>query len=127
MFLKIIFSLKLILRTFLVIVNVSWCAENIYGLILNELCNVHHLIPALESILYLLVKKHKMQAADFGNIFDCCGDIVGDGCLFAGSDEGCVLTHNVMSLQKGDYALVGRCIGMALLYGGSGPHFFPSL
>jgi hypothetical protein len=52
-------------------------------------------------------------------------DIAGDGCLFAGSEEGRVLTHNMMSLQKGDYALVGRCIGMALLYGGSGPHFFP--
>ena len=51
-------------------------------------------------------------------------DIANDGCLFAGSEEGHVLTHNMLSLQNGDFALVGRCIGMALLYGGSGPHFF---
>ena len=29
-----------------------------------------------------------------------------------------------MSLKNGDYALLGKCISLALVYGGSGPHFF---
>ena len=50
--------------------------------------------------------------------------IASDSCIFGGANEGRVLTHNMLSLQNGDYALVGRCIGLAIIYGGSGPHFF---
>lgn len=29
-----------------------------------------------------------------------------------------------MSLQKGYYSLVGKCVALTLVYGGTGPHFF---
>ena len=54
-------------------------------------------------------------------------DVAADGCLFAGADDARVLMHNMLSLQSGDYALVGHCIGLAVLYGGTGPHFLLSL
>jgi hypothetical protein len=47
-----------------------------------------------------------------------------DGNIFTGPEDRRLLTHNVMSLQKGYYSLVGRCISLALVYGGTGPHFF---
>ena len=50
--------------------------------------------------------------------------IAADGSIFTGATEERILTHNMLSLQNGDYALVGRCIGLAIIYGGSGPHFF---
>ena len=51
-------------------------------------------------------------------------DVASDGCIFAGADDCRVLAHNMLSLHSCDYALVGRCIGLAILYGGTGPHFF---
>ena len=47
-----------------------------------------------------------------------------DGSIFTGQEDKRLLTHNVMSLQKGYYSLVGRCISLALVYGGTGPHIF---
>ena len=47
-----------------------------------------------------------------------------DGTIFTGSEDKRILTHNVMSLQKGYYFLVGKCVALALVYGGTGPHFF---
>ena len=35
--------------------------------------------------------------------------------------------HNhshTLSLKRNDYAVVGNCVSLALMYGGSGPHFF---
>ena len=30
----------------------------------------------------------------------------------------------MLSLKNNDYAIVGKCVSLALVYGGSGPHFF---
>lgn len=50
-------------------------------------------------------------------------EISGDNTIFTGSSEARLLAHNMLSLSNGDYALVGRVISLALVYGGSGPHF----
>lgn len=47
-----------------------------------------------------------------------------DGTIFTGSEDRRILTHNVISLQKEYYFLVGKCVALALVYGGTGPHFF---
>ena len=44
--------------------------------------------------------------------------------LFSGQECKRILAHNVTALQQQEYLLVGRCIALALLYGGSAPHFF---
>ena len=52
--------------------------------------------------------------------------IANDGKLFQGESGKKVLTHNITSLQSGDYSTVGRCIALAIVYGGTGPHFLSS-
>ena len=44
--------------------------------------------------------------------------------LFSGQECKRILAHNVTALQQQEYLLVGRCIALALLYGGGAPHFF---
>lgn len=50
-------------------------------------------------------------------------DMSADGSVFAGPEDRRLLMHNVVSLRREHYALIGRCIGLSLLNGGSGPHF----
>lgn len=51
-------------------------------------------------------------------------DIAADGTVFAGPEGRRHLTHNSTSLRNKTYLLIGRCIGLSLLNGGGGPHFF---
>ena len=46
-----------------------------------------------------------------------------DNSLFTGCEGARHLTHNMIALANGEYAVVGRLISMALIYGGSAPHF----
>ena len=50
--------------------------------------------------------------------------IAKDSSIFTGSEDRRILAHNVISLEKGHYSLVGKCIALAIVYGGTGPHFF---
>lgn len=44
--------------------------------------------------------------------------------LFEGRENARVLAHNISAIQQRDYIIVGRCISLAFVYGGSAPHFF---
>ena len=46
-----------------------------------------------------------------------------DGNLFCGKEEARIPTHNAVAWQNGDYRVIGRCIALALAYGGTAPHF----
>ena len=50
-------------------------------------------------------------------------ELAQDNSFFAGSESARHLTHNMMALSNGEYAVVGCLISMALVYGGSAPHF----
>ena len=47
-----------------------------------------------------------------------------DSSIFVGPDDSRGLSHNTLALTNRIYFTVGRCISMALMYGGSAPHFF---
>ena len=44
--------------------------------------------------------------------------------LFNGPEDSRTLVHNVYALQQEEYAIIGRLIALALMYGGTAPHFF---
>ena len=44
--------------------------------------------------------------------------------LFNGPEESRTLAHNVCALQQEEYVIIGRLIALALMYGGTAPHFF---
>ena len=50
--------------------------------------------------------------------------IARDTSIFSGPKESRSLTHNMLSLKNDDYTIVGKCVSLALVYGGSVPHFF---
>ena len=35
-----------------------------------------------------------------------------------------MLLHNTMALERGDFLAAGKLIGLSLIHGGPGPHFF---
>ena len=47
-----------------------------------------------------------------------------DGSILTGSEDKHIIAHKVISLHKGYYFLAGKCVALALVYGGTGPHFF---
>lgn len=51
-------------------------------------------------------------------------DIAADGSVVEGPEERRHLRHNTMSFRNDVYLLIGRCIGLSVIYGGGGPHFF---
>ena len=65
-----------------------------------------------------------MPGVLFGN-FSVSWQSLSKSCsLFSGQECKRILAHNVTALQQEEYLLVGRCIALALLYGGGAPHFF---
>ena len=50
--------------------------------------------------------------------------IARDSSIFTGPKGVQSLTHNMLLLKSNDYVIVGTCVSLALVYGGSGPHFF---
>ena len=46
-----------------------------------------------------------------------------DGIIFTGSEDKRIFAHNVI-LNKGYYSFVGKCVALALVYGGTGPQSF---
>ena len=50
-----------------------------------------------------------------------------DGMLFVGPEDARQLQHNVIALKAIDFKCVGQLVSLALVYGGSAPHFFAGL
>lgn len=44
--------------------------------------------------------------------------------LFTGPTNMRVLAHNIRALQDNHYRIIGNCIALSLMYGGSAPRFF---
>ena len=44
--------------------------------------------------------------------------------LFNGKENVRVLAYNITAIQQQEYVIIGHCISLALVYGGSAPHFF---
>ena len=51
-------------------------------------------------------------------------DLNSNASIFCGREDNRIPAHNVLALRQEEFVMVGRCISLALMYGGTGPHFF---
>ena len=72
----------------------------------------------------LLGKRHKMWGPLREYFTLLWRALAVNNSIFTGPEGSRSLTHNMLSLKRNDYAVVGNSVSLALMYGGSGPHFF---